>query len=132
MRSTVIERLRELERSAFVAYALRLAFDPHAAQAETVRLRELEATALERRPALGAARARIGAARAEVEAAGAPLRPTLAGELSGEAAPGGRLVRVADQNGDEYLVSGSRALGEEGALVPDLRYAAGLSLAARL
>jgi outer membrane protein TolC len=123
--------LARVVRSACAAL-LFVAFGEGTASAETVRLEELEAVALARRGSLSAARARIAGARSGVDVAKAPSRPTLMGELSGEAAPGGRLVRVADQNGDEYLVQGSRALGEEGALIPDLRYGAGLSLAGRL
>jgi outer membrane protein len=101
-------------------------------RAETVPLVELERRALQRRATLVAARSRSNAARAEVSLARAPYRPTVGASLHGEMSPGTRLVRMTDVDGDEYLVPGSRALGDAGVLTPDFRYGAQLSMDARL
>src|SRR5262245_18598460 len=106
--------------SALVAFA---AFEPFA-RAEPLALRDVEERALAQRSSIAAARARVAAARAGVDVADGARHPTLAGELTSEVAPGGRLIRVLDRNGDEYLVAGSRPIGETGALIPDFRYGA--------
>ncbi len=122
-------------RALFAGFALALvAFvvaEPFA-RAEPLKLHDVEERALAQRSSIAAARARVSAARAGVDVAEGPRSPTLAGELTSEVAPGGRLIRVLDRSGDEYLVAGSRPIGEEGALIPDFRYGAGLALSGRL
>jgi outer membrane protein TolC len=112
--------------------ALILLFEQGVARAEPVRLEELERRALSQRSSLAAASFRTSSARAQVAVARAPYSPTLAATVDGEMAPGGRLVRVADVEGDEYLVTGSRALGDPGVFTPDFRYGGALSFNSRL
>jgi hypothetical protein len=107
--------------------ALALVLFAGSVSAQTVSLAELEREALSRRSSLGAARYRIVASRAVVKGAEARYLPKLVLQARGEVVPGAKLVRVADEQGDEYLVAGSRALGDSGALEPDFRYQGGLN-----
>lgn len=101
------------------------------AHAELVRLETLERRALQRR-ALPSEHAKASGARAAVSLARSAYHPTLA--LNGDAAvaPGSALIRVADVNGDEYRVPGSRPLGDSQALAPEPRYGLTLSLAGNI
>ncbi len=98
------------------------------ARAEVVRLEALETRAVARRATLGVQRARVEAARADVAVARSAYYPNFSLNFDAMAAPGGRLIRVRDDNGDEYRVQGSRALGEPNAFDPQLRYGATLAL----
>lgn len=98
------------------------------AAAQTLSLADIEAKAQRDRPELAQRRAEIDHANAELAGVRAKTRPTLAarGELA--LAPGGQLVPVEDDNGDTYLVQGSRSLGQgEEAFLPQPRYAAVLA-----
>lgn len=97
------------------------------ASAETVGLARVERQALQRASVI-ATQYRIAASRAGVDAAVSHYYPTLVAQARGEAAPGSRLVRVRDSEGDEYLVFGSRSLGDSGVLTPDFRYQGGVRL----
>lgn len=100
------------------------------AGAQVVTLQEIEAKAQRERAELVERRASIEKAEAEVAVAQSHGAPTLGARAEGGIAPGGRLVRVVDAShplDEPYLVSGSRALGDPGALVPQPRYAALLS-----
>jgi len=101
-------------------------------RADVVRLGELEKRAIEVRAGVAAERARVGAASARVDAARAPLYPTIVGTAQVEAAPGGRLIRIRDIAGDEYLTQGWNELGNEGAFRPEVRYGASLAFTSRL
>lgn len=102
------------------------------ARAELLSLAELERRAVVQRASLQAAGARTAAARSAVELSEAPYHPTLQASVTGDVAPGSRLVHVTDTAGDDYLMTGSRAIGDPGALIPDVRYGAQLSLSGRL
>jgi outer membrane protein TolC len=115
-----------------VLFALVLSLIGERASAETVRLADVERHALAQRASIAAARARLLAARTRAGAARAPRYPLVTATLSGEMAPGSRLIRVRDIRGEEYLMTGSRALGDEGVLTPDFRHAGVLSLEGRL
>lgn len=124
-------RGRKRSRSgAIAALLVALTLGPRLALAETVRLAVLERSALEHQPS--SLRARLAAARAGISAAAVPRHPTLTANVKSELSPGGRLIRVVDVHGDEYRLIGSRAFGDPGALTPDFRYEAVLSLASRL
>jgi len=99
------------------------------ASAQVVTLEEIETKAQRERAELVERRASIEKAQAEVAVAQSHGGPTLGARAEGGIAPGSTLVHVQDaRNPDaEYLVSGSRALGEPGALTPRPRYAALLS-----
>lgn len=100
--------------------------------AEVVRLEELEANAVHRRASMDAAAHRTASARADARLSRSAYFPAVALGVEGSGSPGGRLVDVTDTNGDKYLVSGSRRLGESGAFVPQVRYGAMLSLGGQL
>ncbi|MEO8177535.1 MAG: TolC family protein [Deltaproteobacteria bacterium] len=103
---------------------------PHAL-AHVVTLEEIETKAQRERAELVERRASIEKAQAEVAVAQSHGGPTLGARAEGGIAPGGQLVRVLDARNpdpdDFYLVSGSRELGQSGALTPRPRYAALLS-----
>ncbi|HEY3498202.1 MAG TPA: TolC family protein, partial [Polyangiaceae bacterium] len=98
------------------------------AGAQVLSLEELERRGVVQRASIAAAGARTDAARSAVALAEAPYHPTLSASVTGDLAPGGRLVHVTDTSGDDYLMTGSRAFGDPGALIPDFRYGAQLSL----
>jgi len=102
------------------------------ASAAVVRLEELEARALEQRGALGAASQRTTTARIDAHAVRTAFSPTVTLNVDGSGAPGQKYVRVTDVNGDEFLVAGSRSVGQSGAFAPHGRYGAVVSLQARL
>ena len=106
------------------------------ARAEVLTLEEIETKAQRERSELLERRASIEKAQAEVALAQSHGNPTLGARAEGGIAPGGQLVHVYDVNEvnpvtgtakDPFLVSGSRELGEPGALNPQPRYAAVLS-----
>lgn len=119
-------RARPLALATFAA--LLVAAAP--AGAGVVRLETLEAQVTTARPTVGAAR--VAGAEAEVELAKSAYMPQFAvtGDLS--LAPGGRLVSVHDTSGEEYLVQGTRTVGEEGAFTPLPRYGVVLSAQQRI
>ncbi|MEY2932809.1 MAG: Outer rane efflux protein [Pseudomonadota bacterium] len=97
------------------------------ARAEVLKLEDIEGRAQRERSELVERRASIERAEAEVALAESRSGPTLGARAEGGISPGGRLVNVRDVGGDEYLVAGSKELGEAGALTPQPRYAALLS-----
>lgn len=99
------------------------------ARADEVRLSELEANALRARPSIAVSDARIGQARARIAQARAAYAPTFT--LLGDASisPGSQLVTIRDANtNSQYLVGGSRALGDPGAWTPRPRYGVSLDV----
>lgn len=134
MRSAASRIHREISRARRVAALLAavVTLAGVKARAEVVPLAELERRALAHRASLAAARARVTAAEARAVSARAARYPTATATLSGELAPGSRLIRVRDLKGDEYLTTGSRALGDEGVLTPDLRHETLVTVQARL
>ncbi|HVW27425.1 MAG TPA: TolC family protein [Polyangiaceae bacterium] len=101
--------------------------------ADVVRLRDLEARALAGRPQLRAEHAEIAAARADAAFARSAYYPTIGVNADASAAPGGHLVRIADVSSRaEYLVAGSKTVGESNAFVPEARYGGTLALSSRL
>jgi outer membrane protein len=99
------------------------------AGAETLTLEEVERRAQRDRPELVERQASIDRARAELDGVLAKGRPTLGARGDLGLAPGGQLLRIGRSPGsdDEYLVQGSKAIGDADALVPRARYAAMLS-----
>jgi outer membrane protein TolC len=95
-------------------------------RAQVLTLSEIESKAQRERSELVERRAAIERAQGELALANSKGAATLGARAEGGISPGGRLIRIP-YDGDEYLVSGSRALGESGALVPTTRYAAMLS-----
>jgi outer membrane protein TolC len=134
MRSAASNRVAQATpaRRTGVLLALVASLVHAGARAETIALQSLERQALAHRGSVAAARARMAVARARGVAARAPRYPLVAATLSGEVSPGSRLIRVRDLRGDEYLTTGSRALGDEGVLTPDVRHAALVSVEGRL
>jgi outer membrane protein TolC len=100
------------------------------ARAAVVRLEALEAQVTAERSTVETAR--VAAASARVELAESAYYPQLAVSAEGSLSPGGRLVRVADLNGTEYLVQGTRTLDESGAFTPQPRYGVALTAQQRL
>jgi outer membrane protein TolC len=98
------------------------------ARAGVVRLEDLEVRALRKRARITADEAAAAAARAGVDVAKSAYLPTASVALEAYGSPGAHLVRVANTSGDEYLVAGSRPLGESGAFVPEARYEGFLTL----
>lgn len=115
-----------------LALAASLLFATRPAGAETFGLEALERHAVLHRSSVDAARARVSVARARETVARAPRLPTVTASLNAETSPGARLIRVEDVHGSEYLVTGSRALGDPGVLNPDFRQGALLSIEGRL
>jgi len=101
------------------------------ARSEVVPLVVLERTALQRRSSLVAQDARTRAAEARLRFARSGST-SLSFVADAALAPGNTPVRIADVHGNEYLVPGSRALGQEGAFLPTVQYNAGLRLDSRL
>ena len=106
------------------------------AQAETLKLDELEQRAIKNRASVLAARARVDAAEARVDLAKAPYYPTMAARAELDASPGGRIIKVrnVEEGADPtpYAVSGSRTITERGAFIPHLRYQGTVSVQSRL
>lgn len=92
--------------------------------AQILTLEDIEARAQRERPELIERQASIERARAELMVVQARTGPTLGARAEAGLAPGGELVEVTDNDGDEYLVAGSRPLGRADALIPQPRYAA--------
>ena len=112
----------------FAAFAA-LIFTATSASAQVVTLEQLRAKALQSRPELAVQDARIAGARARIDQANAPSRPTVAGRVEATASPGSELITVREdlgnnQEGDQFVVSGSKALGDNGAFAPQFRYSA--------
>jgi outer membrane protein TolC len=105
-----------------VALALLLPLFPLSAQAEIVRLADLEAHALHHAPALSAGGARVAQANARLDRAQDAYYPSFSLDATGSLAPGGRIVEIRDIHNDLYYISGSRAFGEPGAFTPQPRY----------
>lgn len=102
------------------------------ASADVVSLHDLETNAVHRRATIAAATERTAAARAGVSLSRSAYSPVAALTVEASGSPGGQLIHVADKSGDEFLVAGSRAVGEPGAFLPQLRYGALLSMGGRL
>jgi outer membrane protein len=96
---------------------------PQRASAQTLTLDEVEARAQRDRPELVERRASIDRANAELASVRAKSAPTLAARGDFSLAPGGQLITF-NQGGEDYFVSGAKALGEADALVPRPRYGA--------
>jgi outer membrane protein len=96
--------------------------------AQILTLEDIEARAQRERPELAERQADIERAQAELVLVHSRSAPTIGGRVELALAPGGQLVNVRDAldgpGGDTYLVQGSRTLGQEGALLPQPRYAA--------
>jgi outer membrane protein TolC len=109
------------------------------AQADPIRLEDLEQRAVQNRASVAAARSRVGVADARIDLAKVPYYPTLSAAADLDATPGARLIRV--QNFDEakdnpsaepYTVSGSRTITQSGAFIPHLRWEGSVTLQSRL
>jgi outer membrane protein TolC len=96
------------------------------AQAEVVKLAELEARALSERPEVAASAARIRQASAEVSAAESTYWPSVSANLDGSLAPG-RALLPYKAGGKDYLIVGSQTLSEATALRPQPRYGASVA-----
>jgi outer membrane protein TolC len=132
MRYATSDRLRRRGASwVGISLALGGLLSAGAARAEVIPLAVLEQTALETRSALAAQKAKARAAEARVRLARS-TGPSLALTAQGALSPGSQPVRVIDVHGNEYLVPGSRAIGQEGAFVPTPQYGLGLTLQGRL
>lgn len=105
-----------------LAAAFALVFAAAGAKADVLGLRAVEELALRNRSLLDEYRARTREARALVAKAESGYYPDLALRLDGQLAPGGELFRAADVGGEEFLVRGSRPLGEAGAFTPQPGY----------
>lgn len=126
-------RLRHgLGLACSVAVWLGLATFATRASAEVVSLHDLETNAVHRRATVAAVSERSAAAKAGVRVARSAYAPAAALNIEASGSPGGRLIQVADTSGGEYLVSGSRRVGESGAFIPQARYGALLSMGGRL
>ncbi len=99
------------------------AADPERAGAETLTLDEVEARAQRDRPELVERRAAIERASADLAAVRARSAPTLGARGDLSLAPGGQLISF-ERGGDEYFVSGAKALGDPDALLPRPRFGA--------
>jgi outer membrane protein TolC len=100
-----------------------------AAGAQVLTLDEIEGKAQRERAELMERQAAIEKAQAEVGLAQAKSGATLGARVEGSLAPGGKLVAIPDPGHEDdrdydYLVQGSRAIGDQGALVPTPRYGA--------
>jgi outer membrane protein TolC len=115
-------------RAAAWLFALGAWIAAGSVQAEVVRLQTLESRAITYRASMAVEQARIAGARAGEDVARSAYYPKVNLNLEGSASAGGKLVRVADVHGNEYLVQGARPLGESNAFAPQLRYGATLSL----
>jgi outer membrane protein TolC len=103
------------------------------AAADVVRLQDLEARARLVRPAIRAQHAEVGAARADAAFARSAYSPTIMVNADVSGSPGGHLVNVVDSSSKEqYLVAGSKTIGNTGALVPEVRYGGTIALTGRL
>jgi outer membrane protein, multidrug efflux system len=124
------------ERAAYRAHVATLCLlsllCARTAQAEVVRLAQLEERALRSRPSLQVASARVAEANARVDMTTAAVYPTLMAAASIEALPGSWLVNVEDIDGERFVVQGSRTLGQSGAFTPQTRYSASLIFNARV
>jgi outer membrane protein len=92
------------------------------ARAEIVRLDSLESRAVRERATLRAEAARVEGARSEADMVRSARSPVVGLSLDASGSPGGKLIRVTATSGTDYFVAGSRALGESGAFVPEVRY----------
>jgi outer membrane protein TolC len=128
-------------RLAVVTLPIVLGLVARPANADVVKLEELEALALKNRASVAGAQARVAGAEARISLAKVPYYPTLEAKASGIIAPGGRVIRV--QNYDEthgdpystaapYTVFGSKAFGDRGAFTPLFHYEASLAFASRI
>lgn len=98
------------------------------ARADVVKLAELEMRALARKPEAEASAARIRQANAGVGAAQTGYRPTISASLDASLAPGRTLVSITDDDGNRYLVSGTRSLDQStSAFSPSPRYGGSVS-----
>jgi multidrug efflux system outer membrane protein len=110
----------------------------HVAHAEPVKLEELERRAIQSRASMSAARARVNGAEARIALSKVPYYPQLSAKAGVNLSPGGRLISVYeathpdDPNPPEYIVGGSRALGDPDAFAPNFRYEGTLALTSRL
>ena len=116
---------------------------PRVASAEPVKLEELERRAVMNRASMTAARARVDGAEARIALSKVPYYPQLSAKAGVNLSPGGRLVNVCEANAansatsvcepdHQYVVGGSRALGDPDAFAPNFRYEGTLSLTSRL
>lgn len=97
------------------------------ARAQILTLEEIEERAQRERAELTLQQAAIARAQAQAALVASESGPTLGMRAEAGLAPGGELVEVADENGDLYLVQGSRTLGEADAFAPRLRFGATLA-----
>jgi outer membrane protein len=97
------------------------------AAAQTLTLEEVEQRAQRDRPELVERQASIDKARADLAGVVAKGRPTLGARGDFSLAPGGHLVRILGDDGEDYLVQGAQTIDVPGASVPTPRYAAMLS-----
>jgi multidrug efflux system outer membrane protein len=119
-------------RVALLAAGLLTMLGARVAEAQVVKLAELERQALQTRPSLAAADARLAAARARVDVAASAAYPTLTAGATLDMLPGSWLVNVRDEDGQRYVVQGARALGQDGAFTPQSRYGASLLLSGKV
>lgn len=129
-------RSAHLRRRVRIACGIALSLGTSAlatrASADVVTLRDLETNAVQRRASVTAAKERSAAARAGLRLSRSAYSPVATLNVEASGSPGGRLIHVTDTSGDEYLVAGSRRVGESGAFIPQARYGALLSMGGRL
>jgi len=95
------------------------------AGAQVLTLQEIETKAQRDRSELVERQAGIEKAQAELALAQSRSGPTLGARVEGSLAPGGELIPITNEdNGQEYLVSGAKELGQSNAFLPRGRYAA--------
>ena len=113
--------------------ALALALAPALAHADVLTHEALERAALGDRAALQANSAASQAARADIEKAESAYNPSLVLQAEAAVGPGRKLIRVVNEDDQkEYLTSGTKPLGEEGAFNPSVRTQLGLELRGNL
>jgi outer membrane protein len=125
----VLRALGALALGLLVAPGLLVAANAHA---QILTLDEIETKAQRPRPELVEREASIERAEADVRVVEAKASPTLGAKADAQISPGGALVHVKDVEDPDpsstpYLVSGSREIGQSGALIPQPRFGALLS-----
>ncbi len=92
------------------------------ASANVVSLAQLEQLALRDRQALAIDAAHVRAADAEIERARSGARPRIDLEARTSVSPGRELIEVEDRSGEAYKVAGQRAIDQDDAFLPQVRY----------
>lgn len=100
--------------------------------AEVVRLNELEKRALESSTLTATNTARVQSAASETRKAESAYYPRIDFKAESTAQPGRQLIEYTDENGEKYLIQGTRKIGMEDAFAPQIRHGADLNVTASL